>query len=214
VRSRISWGAIIAGAVVSIAVYFVLTLFAAAIGLSVRHNVTAETMGTGAAIAAVVTALVSLFLGGWVSSQLAVGENKSEAIIYGVVLWGVVFAMLLWLMASGVQAGFNAMLGATTAVRPGANVTWEEAARQAGVPQDRINDWKNQAAEARRAIEDPAARQQAGETATAATWWSLAGTVLSMLAAVGGAYLGAGPDFRLIPVAGYRSEATRVVVQP
>jgi hypothetical protein len=208
VRSRVSWGAIFAGAVLALAVYLVLTLLGGAIGLSVRDNVRPENLQTGAAVWAILATAVALFVGGWVTTQLTVGENKTEAVVHGVIMWGVVLAMLLWLMATGVRSGFNAMVGMANVGQSAARGTtaedWEAAARRAGVPRDTIAEWRRKAADApakaREAAEDPANQQAAAEGATRATWWTLLGTLLSMAAAVAGALVGAGPTLRLVAV--------------
>lgn len=219
VRSRVCWGAIFAGAVVALATYLVLTLLGGAIGLSVSGSVRGTTLGTGAAVWAVITTGAALFLGGWVTSQTTVGENKMEAVVHGIIMWGAVLAMVLWMAAVGVRSGFNALMSVAYAGAAGAedltSQDWEAAARRAGVSQETITDWKQKAkdapANARAAVEDPTNRQAASEYATAATWWTLLGTVLSMLAAVVGALVGAGPSFRLMavpmsgPGSGYRS---------
>jgi hypothetical protein len=213
VRSRVSWGAIVAGAVVALAVYLVLTLLGSAIGLTVSDTVRTDSLKPGGAIWAILATAIALFVGGWVTTQCTVGENKTEAVVHGVIMWGVVLAMLLWLMATGVRAGFNAMVGmanvGTAAARNTTTGEWEAAARRSGVPQATINEWRQKAADApaetRRAVEDPANQQ----AATQATWWTLLGTLLSMAAAVVGALVGAGPTFRLraigvpTPRAGY-----------
>src|SRR6186997_728014 len=77
-RSRVSWGAIFAGAVMALAVYLVFTLLGGAIGLSVSNDTDSETLSNGAAVWAVVTTIIALFVGGWVTSQCTVGENKME----------------------------------------------------------------------------------------------------------------------------------------
>ena len=205
VRSRVSWGAIFAGAVLALAVYLILTLLGGAIGLSVSDNVRTDSLKTGGAIWAILATAIALFVGGWVTTQCAVGENKTEAVVHGVIMWGVVLAMLLWLMATGIRAGFNAMVGmanvGSAAARNTTTEDWEAAARRSGVPQATINEWRQKAADApaetRRAVEDPANQQAALETATQATWWTLLGTLLSMAASVAGALVGAGPTFRL-----------------
>lgn len=217
VRSRVSWGPIFAGAMAALAVYFLLTLLGSAIGLTVGDDVRPRTLATGAAVWAILVTAVALFFGGWIVSQLTVGETKAEAIVYGVILWGVVFAMLLWLLASGVRAGFNAMVGVASAGQVVAqNISeedWQEAARRAGVPQERIDEWRQQAkdlpADARKAVEDPENRRAAAETATKASWWAFGGTLVSMIAAVAGAVFGAGPTLRLLPVAA----ASRVTIR-
>src|SRR5690349_4557248 len=111
VGSRVSWGAILAGAVVALAVYLVLTLLGSAVGLSVSDDVRSGTLGTGAAVWAILSTVVALFLGGWVTSQTTVGENKTEAIIHGVIMWGVVLFLMLWLVSTGLRTGFNALWG-------------------------------------------------------------------------------------------------------
>jgi len=210
VRSRVSWGAIFAGAMVALALYFLLTLLAAAIGLSVADRVRAETIGVGAAVCGVFSAMVSLFVGGYVTSQCSVGENKFEAALYGVILWGVLFGMLMWLMAVGVRAGFTAMVSVAYAARDASDLIgaagWEEMAKRAKVPQERIDEWRKEADEAASkagsTVEDPAKRKQAldeaSQAATRVTWWAFFGTLLSMLASVAGALAGTGPRFRIV----------------
>lgn len=215
VRSRISWGAILAGSVLALAVYLLLTLLGGAIGMSVSDKFDGRNIGTAAAVWAIVTTAISLLLGGFIASQLTVGENKTEGMLYGLLVWAAVFAMLLWLMASGVRAGFGAMVGvATAAGNAGQNVSqadFEDMARRAGYNQQQIDDFKNRVksapADAQAAANDPAnqaraeqAAREAGETATRVTWYTFAGTLVSMLAAALGGYLGAGPQFRLFAV--------------
>jgi hypothetical protein len=117
VRSRVSWGAISAGAMVALAVYFVLTLLGVAIGLegAVRGQ---PNLGFGAALYSIITLLLAMFLGGWSVSRLAVGESKLEAILYGVILWGVLFLGMFWLVSVGVRVGFGAILGLTYGAAP------------------------------------------------------------------------------------------------
>ena len=239
VRSRIAWGAILAGAVVSLALYFLLTLLGGAIGLTIGAETDAAALGTGAAIWAIVVTALCLFVGGFLASQFTVGENRVEGGVYGALVWAVVFAMLLWLMASGVRAGFNAMVGVATAggAAVGAAVDavptdalanadlsqLEGWAKQAGLDQAQIDSLKSSAeADARQARDavtsgdaEREVRQSAEQTAeqvadatTTVTWLTFAGTLLSMLAAVGGGYAGAGPSFRLVGVPARRRTTT------
>jgi len=217
VRSRVSWGAVIAGSVMALALYFLLTLLGAAIGFSISSSMSAESVSIAAAIWAIAVTSLCLFLGGYVASQFTVGENKTEAAMYVLLVWAVVFAMLLWLMATGVRAGFNAMVGVATTASAAANAVaqntnqgdWEAMAQRAGYSQQQINELKQKAkdapAQARQAAEDPATRQKAeaaarevSEAATTVTWYTFLGTLVSMIAAALGGYVGAGPTFRLV----------------
>jgi len=111
VKSRVSWGAIAAGAMVAVAVYFLLTLLGIAVGLEVSASRNDVSLGTGAALWSILTLLLAMFLGGWATSRLAVGETKLEAVLYGVILWGVLFIGMFWLFGVGVRIGFGAMMG-------------------------------------------------------------------------------------------------------
>ena len=192
VKSRVSWGAVMAGAVVALAIYLVMTLLGAAIGLSVADaNARNPNLGTGAGIWAVVTTVVALFAGGWVASQSVVGETKGEAVVHSVIMWGVVMAMIMWMVASGARAGFSAMVGfsqfAENIGRQGIVADTPQRANAAvNVAERSSNDLTN----------DPAQREALRNRASEATWWALLGTLLSMAAAIGGGWVGGGTHYR------------------
>jgi hypothetical protein len=201
VKSRMSWGAVFAGAVIALAIYLALTLLATAVNLHIADNVRSHTLGLSAMLCAIFATLVALFVGGWVTSQLTVGENHQEAIIHGVVLWGVVFGALMWMGTAGLRSGFNAMVSMAylgnnadgTVANP-----WEEAARRAGVPQDRIDEWKRSMARTDEAARDPEVQEANRRALARLTWLTLGGVVLSIAAAAAGALVGCGPTLRLV----------------
>ncbi|WP_435017752.1 hypothetical protein TA3x_005372 [Tundrisphaera sp. TA3] len=117
VKSRVSWGAIAAGAMVALSVYLLLSFIGLAVGLEVsRRPRMAESvpLGLGTTIYVIVSLLLSMFLGGWATSRLAVGESKLEAVLYGIILWGVLFVGMFWLIGSGFSAGFGAIMNAAS----------------------------------------------------------------------------------------------------
>lgn len=66
VRARISWGAVLAGSVLAIALYFLLTLLGGAIGFSVSDKFGGRTIGIAAAVyAIVIIALSCSSAGSW-----------------------------------------------------------------------------------------------------------------------------------------------------
>jgi len=215
VRSRVSWGAVLAGSMIALAVYLVLTLFASSIGLSLSDtNIRDSTWTWVVAIAAIFSVIAALFCGGWVTTQLAVGENKTESMIHGVLTWGVTFAVMVWLVGMGVRTGYNAMIGAAyvsqaTGQQP---QDWRDLARRSGVPEERIQDLdrRTNVENVSQQAQDPAQRQAALDQATAISWWTLFGTLLSIAAAVGGALVGSGPTFRLLRVPAARMSVTQV----
>ncbi len=111
VKSRVSWGAIAAGAMIAIAIYFVLTLLGIAVGLEMAFRRDSTSLGLAAAIWSIATLLFAMFIGGWSTSRLAVGETRGEAFLYGIILWGVMFVGMTWMIGQGVRVGFGAMLG-------------------------------------------------------------------------------------------------------
>jgi hypothetical protein len=135
VKSRVSWGAIAAGAMVALSIYIMLTMLGVALGIEVAVRHADATPGTGAAIYAIVTLLLTMFFGGWATSRLAVGESKLEAILYGLILWGVLFMGMIWLLSVGIRAGFGAMVGASS----GAYTISRDAA-EAGPPSAGLAD--------------------------------------------------------------------------
>jgi len=185
VRSRVSWGALFAGLFVALTVYVLLGVLGAALGLSVADQFRADNVATAAGAWAIGTLLVALFSGGCVTSRCTVGETKMEAVLYGVILWGVMFALILWTSGSVLRAGFGGALHAANVVANSNNAPgdWERAAREAGLNREQIDRM--------RANLPTAADVKAGSTQAA--WWSFAGLLVSLAASIGGAMAGAGP---------------------
>jgi hypothetical protein len=217
VHSRIAWGPVMAGAVLALATYLLLTLVGTALGLSIHGRVSDRGLAIGAVVWAIVITAWSLFVGGFVASQFTTGENKIEGAVYGFIVWAVVLGMIVLLLAAGVRAGFGAMVGVANTAGTVANINgnWDEIARKNGATDADIErartDMANAPASVRDALNDPANRRAAEEHASRAAWYSVLGTVVSMLAAGFGGYVGAGPTFRLVPVVTNRVAGTQQV---
>ena len=218
VRSRVSWGALLGGAVIAIAAAMVFTFLFAAIGVSLRDaDVRGENIGIAAIIAAIATLAVSLFLGGWVTSQLTAGETRQEAVIYGVLTWAVVTAASMMMVGMGVRAGYFALMGGTMVAQNSQTVqqrSWEDMARDAGVSQASIDAARANLdpARARAAANDPATRERAENAAVASSWGALVALLVSIAAAVGGAVAGSGPQFRLFPAGTVTAQRSEIIV--
>jgi len=202
-HSRISWGAILAGGLTALACSLVLTLLFAGIGLSLTAaDVRSNALEIGALVAAVVTIIASMFVGGWVTTQLTAGETSREAVIHGVLCWAAITGASLCMAMSGVRTtGYFALMGGAVANQNANAVSWQDTARQAGIPQARIDQWQTDLRNTNvtAAASDPQNQEQARRAAMIASWTALVGVLLSMGAAIGGAVAGAGPNFRLFP---------------
>lgn len=173
VGSRISWGAIVAGCVLAIALLYLLTVLGSAVGVSVSNRVEPANLRLGAVIWTIVTTCAALFVGGMVVSQLTVGENKWEAVVYGVIMWALLFTLLLGISATGVRVGFNTLVG--MANMEDGTMAWDAA--------------------------KPENQQATAEAVRRNTWYAFGGLWVSMISAAAGTLVGAGPTFRLVVTA-------------
>ena len=201
VGTRISWGAILAGTVLALGVYFLLATLGGAVGLSTSDRMNPTTLQTGVIVWAFLTTIAALFVGGVVTSLYTVGEKKVEAVISGVIMWATLFAVLMVLGAAGIRAGFHSMEGMASSAQIASTTNWENGARAAGVSAEQVEEWKRkQPATPEKAAQDAQRQQAVADAATRISWYAFAGTWLSMLAAAGGALVGAGPTFRIVAV--------------
>lgn len=176
VGSRISWGAILAGAAVAMAIYALLMALGVAVGLSVSDDTSRNTLGTGAGIWGFISLLVALFAGGWVTTQVTTGESRTEAMLYGVVLWATTSVLLIWIATNGARAGIDAA-SAVHSMTGGNQVT---ASSDTGTAPDAGMATQN----------DQVSRERVREMGKEGAWWAFAGLLMSMVAAIGGALVG------------------------
>jgi hypothetical protein len=103
---RVSWGAIFAGTFVALAVSVLLWLLGAAVGLAAFDPGTAPGEGTlwGLGIWGIVVTMISLFCGGVVAAWLAAFPKWMDAMLHGLVVWG---------LTTTAAIGFTAVTGAT-----------------------------------------------------------------------------------------------------
>ncbi|WP_152049571.1 DUF2188 domain-containing protein [Tautonia marina] len=186
VGSRVSWSALMAGAVVALTVYVSLGTLGVAVGLSTAGTdaVGGSTLAIGAAIWAAISLLVALFMGGFVTSRSTVGERKDEAMIYGLLLWGTIFVAVVVLTGLGLNLGVGGMLQQVTGPNVAPTLT-EAQLVDAGLTNQQIADV--QAAQA----------QSSNVRATTAAWWTFATLIASIIASIAGSLIGAGPQLSL-----------------
>ena len=117
---RTAWGAVIAGALVALMTTLVLSLLFSGIGLQTINPATEQNplagLGTGGIIALIATNLIALFLGGWVAGKLAGSPRNSDALLHGVLTWGVLTLATIFLLNSAVGSlvgGVTSLVGST-----------------------------------------------------------------------------------------------------
>lgn len=121
--ARVSWGAIFAGSAMAMAVWFVLSMLGAAIGLSSfdpsQESNPLSGFGVGVGLWLALQIIIALFVGGWVAGRLA-GKPRG---LDGALNAGVVWALTVLLGVFGF-AKFSASVvsGLGTVVSAGASV--------------------------------------------------------------------------------------------
>jgi hypothetical protein len=106
VGSRVSWSAIFAGSVLAVGICILLGPLGAAVGLSLSDRVTEDNLRLVAVGWAIFVMCVALFAGGVVASVFTVGENKTEAVLYGILTWGLTILIVIALAGAGIRIGF------------------------------------------------------------------------------------------------------------
>lgn len=138
--SRISWGAIIAGAIVALTIGLMLNALGAGVGATTvdaaaRETPSASSFGVGAAIWLLVSNLIGLAVGGYVAARLSGTADNTDGTLHGLAVWGTTFlisAVLLGNLVSGIAStatsGASSLLGS---VASGAGSAASAAGQQA-----------------------------------------------------------------------------------
>ena len=105
--TRVSWGAIFAGVVIAVAVQLVLGILGTGIGLTMVDPVEGTTpgatgFGIGAGIYWLITTILALGAGGYAAARVAGVHDRFDALIHGLVVWGVTLILTLYLLTSAV----------------------------------------------------------------------------------------------------------------
>lgn len=176
-HDRVRWGPIISGVLVALATQLVLSALGAAIGLSglstsgaPRTN--AGDVGVGVGIWSIISLLIGLFVGGWVTARASGPMNRNTALLNGAILWATTLALGSWLLASGVSGAF-------------------------GVAASNAGEVVNQAQQGTVNLPDRAPNITAQQTrdiagnAAKVGWSFVFGSLLGLVASMGGAAVGA-----------------------
>lgn len=104
VRNRVQWGPIIAGSLISLGVLVVMAVLGVAIGTSAfEPGADLTDWGTGAGIYGGISALVAMFIGGWVAAKSAAVGGEYAGLMNGLLAGITTVVALLVLAALGVD---------------------------------------------------------------------------------------------------------------
>lgn len=146
---RISWGAVLAGAVIAIAIHLILSLLGVGIGLSTVDpgaggTPAASNLGIGAGIWWVLSNLVALVIGGYIAAHLSGVRGRGDGIIHGVLTWAVTLLVTIWLLTSAVGGliggAFNIVGSTLSAAGQGVAEAVPQVAEATGFSPDQIQE--------------------------------------------------------------------------
>lgn len=111
-HDRVRWGPILAGLVTAISAQLVLSGIGAAIGFTTIANsgaprTDAGAVGSAVGIWSIISLLIALFLGGWITARASGPMNRSTALLNGAILWATTLAISAWLLTTGVSGAFG-----------------------------------------------------------------------------------------------------------
>ncbi len=147
IHRRISWAAIFGGVVLIIVAQLMLSMLGAGIGLgAVNVNAgstpNASSFGIGAGVWWVLSSVLALLLGGYVSAWFAGVDQRFDGVLHGLVAWGIATVLTLYLLSSAVGSiiggGFSALGSVASAAGSGVKEAAAPLAQAAGVSPDMI----------------------------------------------------------------------------
>lgn len=106
----VRWGPIFAGIVVAIVAQLLLSALGAAVGGFAAGEATPGAIGTSLGIWAVISLLISLFLGGWTMAAACGPMGKKTAMLNATIMWATTLVISGWLLASGVSGTFGVLV--------------------------------------------------------------------------------------------------------
>ena len=151
---RISWSAILAGVVLALIVSLLLNVLGTAIGTAtidpMQEANPVSGLGTGAGIWVVVSAVISLFVGGWAAGRLA----QREGAFHGLLVWASVSLITVYLVSSAVTgvvrgglnlagSGLSAVSSGIAQVAPALGDKIQDQLKQQGIDFN-LNDIQNE----------------------------------------------------------------------
>lgn len=176
-HDRVRWGPIISGVLVGLATQLILSALFGALGAGrIADSLAPRSITPGVAsnvgLWSTIALLISLFVGGWVTTRGCGPMNRNTALLNGAILWATTLALSSWLLATGVTGAFGVV------------------AANAG---DVINQVQQSGSPIQQNVPQLTAAQ-AREIAAATSrtlWWYVFGSLLGLATALIGAVVGA-----------------------
>lgn len=134
--NRISWGAVLAGVVLMLAMHVALNMIGVGIGAATldpgtNDNPAASSLSIGAAVWWTLSGVIATFVGAMVAGRLAGSPRRSTGALHGVTAWALTLLVILYLFASAAGSLAGGAFGALSNVAGGLGRTAASAATAA-----------------------------------------------------------------------------------
>ena len=192
---RVSWGALFAGFFVGVGTLFLLLSLGAAVGLTsvdARSGSSWKSMGIGFGVWGAIAAIIASFLSAWVAGRMSTSPDRTSGTLHGAAVWGLTWAVMLWMGASAVTGAAQA---AGSAAQSAAQAGGQAAAQQPGAAKGAAQQAQQQAEQAVNQAQSNAGRigEAAATGGKAGAWGAFVISLLTLVAAgLGGAAGAAG----------------------
>ena len=115
---RVSWGAILAGVAIALSLQLLFNILGLGVGASTidvrQDGAPGNGLAIGAGIWFAVSALISLFVGGWAAGRMAGVPNSKDGMLHGFTTWSITTIATIFLLSSavgGIIGGSASLLG-------------------------------------------------------------------------------------------------------
>ena len=102
---KLCWGAILAGAVAALALQIVLMMLGAGLGFAMYNPITSDSpiagLSAGAAVIQGITAVVSLWFGGWIAGRFLGRAGQRVGCLHGLMVWCLATVLTIGLVSTG-----------------------------------------------------------------------------------------------------------------
>ncbi len=109
--SRISWGAVLAGTLTTLALMFLLNILGLGIGLTTIDPMTDADpfsgIGTGTAIWWILSNAAALFTGGLVAARMSGYTSNIDGALHGFLTWALYLIIGIWMLTSAIGGALN-----------------------------------------------------------------------------------------------------------
>jgi len=189
---RISWGAVIAGVILSLIVYLVMSVLGTAIGASLLAPMSqpdpGRVFGFGSGVWVIVTTVLAVFVGSYFAGRCA----PVLGWLHGLLAWAVMTLLLLYGMTSIIGGAVSVAGNVAAATANVGAAASNQGGQTAGSPVDSVRQQAqaalNGAASAATSADAQQDAMQAAQTAARgiarATWYSFAALVVGAIIAV------------------------------